>query len=160
MQFRIAGHPFQLDAMEIEGRTERLLPEPVREHYVVVAGRRFPPKQVISHVTGIDRADFTTHQARRILRRLGFVTARVGQEETEPGDGAEGGAGPHDGRQAAALRPYLGKWVAMSSPTVVLVAADTPQDVLAWLTRHEQRASFGMFRVPASQGETEGVAPL
>src|SRR5207302_6036733 len=43
---------------------------------LIVHGRRFPPKQPISLLTGLDKADFTTHQARRILKRLGFVAAR------------------------------------------------------------------------------------
>jgi hypothetical protein len=66
---------------------------------------------------------------------------------------------PHRGRQAAALEPYIGKWVALAGPTEVLVAADNPVDVLGWLNRHERRASFGMFRVPASAEEAEGLAP-
>jgi hypothetical protein len=156
--FTIAGQRCRLESSEIEGLAAALLPEPAREHYVVIAGRRFPPKQVISFATGIDRADFTTHQARRILRRLGFPTARVSQQELG-GDGA-GGDGPHGGRQAAALRPYVGKWVAMSGPTDVLVAADRPEEVLAWLARHERQASFGMFRVPESEAEAAGAAPL
>jgi len=159
MQFRIAGRQCQLDSADVELLAESLLPEPVREHYVVIAGRRFPPKQVIARATGIDRADFTTHQARRVLRRLGFQAARVGEQPSGGEDGA-GGNGPHGGRQAAALRPYVGKWVAMSSPTDVLVAADTPEDVLAWLAKHERRAAFGMFRVPASETEAIGAAPL
>ncbi len=137
-----------------------MLAEPVREHYVVVSGRRFPPKQVISCATGVDRADFTTHQARRILRRLGFVTARVSQQQDESGGDDAGGDGPYGGRQAAALRPFVGKWVAMAGPTDVLVAADTPEEVLAWLARHERHALFGMFRVPASEAESVGAAPL
>ena len=67
--------------------------------------------------------------------------------------------GPHGGRQAAALAPHAGKWVALAGPTDVLVAADTPQEVIAWLTRHEWRAS-GMFRVPENRAEAEGAAPL
>jgi hypothetical protein len=47
----------------------------------------------------------------------------------------------------------MGKWVALSSPTDVLVAADTPQEVLSWLSIHGQRASYGMFRVPTPQEE-------
>jgi hypothetical protein len=156
--FTIAGQRCHLESPQIEGLMGGLLPEPAREHYVVIAGRRFPPKQVISFATGIDRADFTTHQARRILRRLGFPTARVSQPE--PGGDGAGGDGPHGGRQAAALRPYVGKWVAMSGPTDVLVAADTPEEVLAWLARHERQASFGMFRVPMSEAELVGAAPL
>jgi len=40
----------------------------------------------------------------------------------------------------------------------VLVAADGPQEVLAWLERHDQHAD-AMFLVPRDQGEAEGVAP-
>jgi hypothetical protein len=71
--------------------------------------------------------------------------------------GAESDAheGP-GGRQAEALRPYRGQWVALAAPTDVLVAAETPQDVLAWLARHQRRAAYGMFRVPASLDEAEG----
>lgn len=156
--FTIAGHRFELVPEGIELATRELLPDPVREHYVVVDGRRFPPKQVIATVTGIDRADFTTHQARRILKRLGFAAARSGRE-SDPLVGEDAGS-PHGGRQAAALAPHVGKWVAMAGPTEILVAADTPAEVLAWLSRHERRASFGMFRVPTSPREAEGVAPL
>jgi hypothetical protein len=156
-QFTIAGQPFELEADEVEESLSGLLPDPVHEHYVVVSGRRYPPKQVLSCVTGLDRADFTTHQARRVLRRLGFVAARRTSEDGE--DSTGGGDGPRGGKQAEALRPYLGKWVALAGPTDVLVAADTPHEVLAWLARHERRASYGMFRVPASASEAEGAAP-
>lgn len=156
MQFTVAGHAFEIDPATIERMLERELPDPVQEHYVVVQGRRFPPKQILARVTGLDRADFTTHQARRILVRLGFVAARVGQPVGESNGDAE--AGPQQGRQAAALEPFVGQWVALGGPTEVLVAADSPQDVLAWLSRHERKAS-AMFRVPAELAGAEGAAP-
>ena len=141
----------------MEDAVEGLLPDPVQEHYVVVGGRRFPPKQVIASVTGVDRADFTTHQARRILKRLGFVAARAVRDEGQVV--SSGSDGPYGGRQAAALAPFVGKWVALGSPTEVLVAADKPEQVLAWLARHRRQASYGMFRVPTSAAEAEGAAP-
>jgi len=156
-RFTIAGEEFELERDSIQDHLRNLLPDPVREHYVVVQGRRFPPKQVLSCVTGLDRADFTTHQARRILRRLGFVAARATRAE-EP-SGTEDDDGDGGGGQADALRPHIGKWVALAGPTEVLVAADTPEEVLAWLARHERRAPYGMFRVPASTAEAEGAAP-
>jgi hypothetical protein len=156
VQFTISGHDFELDQDRVEHAVDRLLPDPVREHYVVVSGRRYPPKQVISCATGLDRADFTTHQARRVLKRLGFQAARVTHEQ-DPSEASAGG--PHGGRQAAALAPFVDKWVALASPTDVIVAADTPQEVLGWLARHNRRASYGMFRVPASLHEAEGLAP-
>ena len=162
MEFTVAGHDFDLESGLVERLLERQLPDPIQEHYVIVSGRRFPPKQALACATGLDRADFTTHQARRVLMRLGFVAARVGRSqldarEAAQGDG-DGGDGPHRGRQARALEPYVGQWVALAGPTEVLVAADSPQEILAWLSKHDKQSS-GMFRVPATVAEAEGAAP-
>jgi len=154
--FTISGQAFELDRLGIEQCMLDLLPDPLHEHYVVVRGRRFPPKQVLSCATGLDRADFTTHQARRILKRLGFAAARVQRAQAD-GDG--NGREFQGSTQAEALRPHIGQWVALAGPTEVLVAAESPQEVLAWLARHERSASYGMFRVPASVDEAEGAAP-
>jgi hypothetical protein len=156
-RFTVSGEVFDLERSEVEDAVARVLPDPVQEHYVVVCGRRYPPKQILSSVTGLDRADFTTHQARRILKRLGFVAARAAHDQGSHGGG--GGGSPDEGAQAAALAPFVGQWVALAGPTEVLVAADTPQEVLAWLARHERRAPYGMFRVPATTPEAEGLAP-
>jgi hypothetical protein len=156
--FTISSRRFELGREAVERAVEGVLPEPIQQHYVVVGGRRFLPKQVLTRVTGLDRADFTTHQARRILRRLGFAAGRKGEDPSLGLEPLE--EGPHGGRQAAALAPFVGKWVALASPTDVLVAADTPQDVLSWLAKHERRAPYGMFRVPATEAEAGGLAPL
>jgi hypothetical protein len=66
---------------------------------------------------------------------------------------------PHGGRQAAALAPSRGKWVALSAPTEVLVAGDSQEEVLAWLCQHGRSASYGMFRVPIETVDAEGLAP-
>jgi hypothetical protein len=157
-RFQIAGQLVELEAGTVERAVDSVHPDPVREHYVIVGARRYPPKQVLNLVTGIDRADFTTHQARRILKRLGFVAARRPQRDAEANVG-DPSAGPHGGRQAAALKPYVGKWVALGEPDEVLVAADTPREVVEWLARNEIKAT-GMFRVPATLSEAEGLAPL
>jgi hypothetical protein len=156
-RFTISGRSVDLDRATVEDALAAVIPEPVREHYVVVCGRRYPPKQVIQLVTRVDRADFTTHQARRILKRLGFGAAR--STDDGPPHPEAFATGPHGGAQAAALSPFVGKWVALASPTDVLVAADAPEDVLSWLSRHERRATYGMFRVPGTLAEAEGAAP-
>src|SRR5213083_3707400 len=111
-RFTVAGQQFDLEPEGVESLLQGLLPDPIREHYVVVEGRRFPPKQVIACATGLDRADFTTHQARRILLRLGFVAARVGRDADEPPPEAR--EGPYRGHQAAVLSRYVGQWVALA----------------------------------------------
>ncbi|SRR6266567_1653740 len=154
VQVTIAQQEFVLDVAAVDQLLRDVLPEPLGDHYVVVRGRRYPPKQVISLVTGLDRADFNTHQARRILSRLGFT---VGRRSRQPQAASTDRPGPHQGREADLLRPFAGRWVAQRGLDV-LVAADTPQAVLDWLERHDQRAD-AMFRVPADQTEATGVAP-
>jgi hypothetical protein len=151
---QISGQQFDLDPHRIVRAVSRALPEPVRDHYVVIEGRRYPPKQVIALATGLDRADFTTHQARRILRRLGFTAARRTAHPDPPAAGAP--------KQPALdpverLRPHLGEWVALKDDDV-LVAAATPAAVLAWLSQHDQTAD-SMFRVPESDAAAGGAAP-
>ena len=68
-------------------------------------------------------------------------------------------AGPWGGAQAAALGPFRGKWVALAGPVDVLVAAETPNEVLRWLAAHEKRATYGMLRVPGADWQVGGLAP-
>ena len=126
---------------------------------MVVEGRRYPPKQVLSLLTGLDRADFTTHQARRIFQRLGFaVSRRAAPADARPGEAAGGGGGPADAADAVeALRPFIGKWIAVRGDEV-LVAADGPQEVVSWLARFGQTAD-SMFRVPDGEGAAGGLGP-
>ncbi len=154
IQITIAQHDFALDAEEVERQLRDVMAEALGDHYVVVGGRRFPPKQVISLMTGLDRADFNTHQARRILSRLGFT---VGRRSSEPSLHLPDRPGPHGGLEADLLRPFVGQWVAQRG-LEVLVAADTPQPVLMWLERNNQQAD-GMFRVPAEETDATGLAP-
>jgi hypothetical protein len=162
----VSGHRYELDPHGVQTVLEGVLPEPIHEHYVVINGRRWPPKQVLALVTGLDRADFTTHQARRALTRLGFPAARAASSRAHyaPAGRATGASGPGAGQATTrpttlveALRPFIGLWVAVRGDEV-LVAAPTPKDVVAWLAQHGQRAQ-SMFRVPDSEQAVTGAAP-
>jgi hypothetical protein len=162
----VAGHRFDLDRQGVEAVLEAELPEPLQEHFVVINGRRWPPKQVLGLVTGLDRADFTTHQARRALTRLGFSAARVTksrEQQVKAGarnkSSGSASAGTDAGSRSLvdALRPFIGLWVAVRGEEV-LVAAPSPREVVAWLAQHGQRAQ-SMFRVPESEQAVMGAAP-
>ena len=162
----VSGHRYQLDRPGVEAALEGVLPEPIQEHFVVINGRRWPPKQVLALVTGLDRADFTTHQARRAMTRLGFTAARATrsrEQHSRPAGEISSAARPtdkSDARQRSrveALRPFIGLWVAVREDEV-LVAAPSPKDVVAWLAQHGQRAQ-AMFRVPESEQAITGAAP-
>jgi hypothetical protein len=162
----VSGHRYELDSRGVQAALEGVLPEPIHEHFVVINGRRWPPKQVLALVTGLDRADFTTHQARRALTRLGFPAARAlrsrehhmrAAQAAGPSDPAAGGTGSTPRTLVEALRPFIGLWVAVRGDEV-LVAASSPKDVVAWLAQHGQRAQ-SMFRVPDSDRAITGASP-
>lgn len=165
----IAKRRFELRSDEVESAVKRVLPEPITSHYVVIDRRRYPPKQAIGLVTGLDRADFTSHQARRVLMGLGFAVGRRRSGASGAGERRE----PHGARRLAAapddltarrrelaetLRSFRGQWVAVAGDEL-LVAAATPREVVGWLARHGRRAE-SMFRVPEDELALGGLAPL
>jgi hypothetical protein len=168
----IAKQRFQLRRDRVERVTRRVLPEPIASHYVVIGRRRYPPKQVIGLVTGLDRADFTSHQARRVLMGLGFPAGRRPLDSPAK-DGSDAlldarSAAPRSRRSrgpvapprptAETLEPFVGQWVATDGGEV-LVAAEDPRTVVSWLAQHDKRAS-SMFRVPGDEFQASGLAPL
>jgi len=161
----VSGHQYSLDSHGVEAVLQGALPEPIQEHFVVINGRRWPPKQVLALVTGLDRADFTTHQARRALTRLGFTAGRAASPRghnpatspAAPPPSAPSGATGRPEPLVEALRPFIGLWVAVRGDEV-LVAAPSPKEVVAWLAKHHQRAQ-SMFRVPDSEQAITGAAP-
>lgn len=153
-QVRIAGQLFVLRSSDVRRALRNAEPEPIASHFVVVGERRFPPKQVISEVTGLDRADFTTHQARRTLMRLGFPAGRRGVGMS----GAGAAPASAEGRLADRLRPFVGRWVALKDDDI-LHAADTPEQLVGWLAEHGQKAD-SVFRVPEDELAATGLAPL
>lgn len=155
-RFTIAGHPYVLRSGDVIRAVRAIEPEPIKSHYVMVDSRRFPPKQVVSELTGLDRADFTTHQARRTLLRLGFSAGR------RPSKPAAGGrvrdTSVDQDRLADRLRPLAGDWVAIRDDDI-LHACPTPQALVRWLSEHGQKAD-SMFRVPEDEMAATGLAPL
>lgn len=153
----IAGQRVDLSSRALVAAMERAEPEKLRDHFVVVEGQRYPPKQVIAAVTGIDRNDFTTNQARSILRRLGFIVGRVGVV-SEPAQRYETPQHETRSEEAEKLRPFIGKWV-VSKDGEVLVSGDDPIEVYRWLERND-RYGDSMFRVPVDpRFETHSWAP-
>ena len=159
----IARRKFELRASEVERGLRGVLPEPVREHYIVVNQRRYPPKQVLELVTGLDRAEFTTHHARRILTGLGFPAGRRRSTRERASFESPASTGRSSRSEVSVrpgvevLEPFVEQWVATRGPEV-LVAASDPKEVVGWLAENRQQAD-SMFRVPRDEFEASGVAP-
>ena len=163
-EVRIAGQIFRLRSDHVRRALLHVDPEPIASHFVVIGKRRFPPKQAISAVTGLDRADFTTHQARRTLMRLGFAAGRRPTGSARrmlpaTADLMEGSVASTEtgGVLAERLRPLAGRWVAIKEDDI-LYDAKTPHQLVGWLTAHGQKAD-SVFRVPEDELATTGLAP-
>lgn len=156
----IAKRQFELRSDRVERALREALPEPITSHYVVIGKRRYPPKQAISLVTGLDRADFATHQARRILTGLGFAAGRRPSHVESESSGSPQKTRSQDMRArptAETLEPFIGQWVTIKG-TEVLVAAPEPHMIVSWLAEHPQRAD-SMLRVPSDELQAGGTAP-
>jgi len=151
------GSGLVLRDRDIAWTVSHLDPEPIKRHFVVIGNRRFPPKQVISAVTGLDRADFTTHQARRTLMGLGFSAGR--RNASPPAARKAGPWIPAQGpRLGERLAQFSGQWVAIKDDDI-LHSERSPRELVGWLARHGQRAD-SMFRVPEDDRAASGLAPL
>lgn len=70
--FTINGTRFELSPAQVRRTMSNVAPEPLRDHGVKIDGQIYPVKQVLTEVTGLDRLDFQSMQARSVLKRLGF----------------------------------------------------------------------------------------
>jgi hypothetical protein len=86
MRFTMGGREFELTADEVRLRLKKVDPEPFQKYVVEVDEKLFPPKQVIDVCVGFARTSFTTMEAQRVLKRLGF--------DCRPGGARRGGAKP------------------------------------------------------------------
>lgn len=78
VEYTVGGLRGRLKRTDVVRKLEGVPPGPIREHAVEVAGVVFPIKQAFACAAGIDVLDFTTNQARRVFKRLGFPVTRVG----------------------------------------------------------------------------------
>jgi hypothetical protein len=80
VRFILRGEELELYPRDVETAAQGCGPEAIRKHYVEVNRKRFPLKQMLEEVLKVkgykgnefSRLDFTTIDARSILKRLGF----------------------------------------------------------------------------------------
>lgn len=72
MKFVVGRRDLELDTSDVITAMRDQIPETARAYVVEVGDEWFPPKQVFATVTRWNRGTFTTYEAVRILRRLGF----------------------------------------------------------------------------------------
>ncbi len=70
--FTLGGKEYELSRAVVEERLEFVVPKPTDKYFVMIKGRPFPPKQVLSIALDLPLLKFTTMAANGILARLGY----------------------------------------------------------------------------------------
>lgn len=73
---RIGKKDFSWNREDVIAKMRGRTPEPIRDHVVIIEGVKFPPKQVIASFIPMNRQNFTTQGAQRVLTKLGFECVR------------------------------------------------------------------------------------
>jgi 5-methylcytosine-specific restriction protein B len=95
VEFVVGKRKVELTKEKVVEALKDLQPEPLRgraRYYVELDGRKYPVKQVMAAVTGLSKESFSTEQAVKVLRALGFDVKdlrkerrlKVSSDELEP----------------------------------------------------------------------------
>lgn len=89
--FTVGGRRMRVTTDEVVQKLRGAKFGAVRTHAVKIEGVLCPVKEAFAVVTGLDRLDFNTDQARKWFRKLGFEVVRVDQAsaESESGESVE-----------------------------------------------------------------------
>jgi hypothetical protein len=71
-RFILRGKAFNLERKDIENAVKREEPRPIYKYAVTISGKEWPIKQVVGLATKLQSAEFTAHDAYRVLRKIGF----------------------------------------------------------------------------------------
>jgi hypothetical protein len=71
--FRVGGQDFELSREDVQESLRTLKAQPVRKVYIQAWNKKFPVKQALAEsVPGLIRSGFTTQDAVRVLRAVGY----------------------------------------------------------------------------------------
>lgn len=77
MEFTLRGNDYNLERPDVEKAMKDVLPDPIRQYFIVVNGKKYPPKQVLAESLRLGRVEFTTMDASSILKRLEFELNQI-----------------------------------------------------------------------------------
>ena len=86
MHVTIRGKTFDITVDDVLQMTEQVEPEPLVRYAVALHNRWYPPKQVLSLVTGLPVAAFTTQDAYRLMQRLGLNIVEASSLDEDRGN--------------------------------------------------------------------------
>jgi hypothetical protein len=75
-RFILRGKSYSFERKDVENAVKGKEPGTIYKYAVTIHGKEYPIKQVIRLLMSLDSAEFTAHDAYRVLRKIGFgITA-------------------------------------------------------------------------------------
>lgn len=74
-KFTLRGKQYSIEMKDVENAMKGVEPGKIQKYAVRVNGKLYPIKQVIRETIDLTSADFTAHDAYRILRAIGYPIA-------------------------------------------------------------------------------------
>ncbi len=125
MRFTLNGREHELTRDHVDHHLRGVTPEPIRKLAVKIAGTWFPVNQAFEAATGVARASFISHTARRHLAALGYEVTEDLKSRGRAPAGSEDRptrfAGPR--RPATASTGAAGEWHSEANVQAALVIA-------------------------------------
>jgi hypothetical protein len=75
--FTLRGNQYTLTRDEVERSVINLAPKQGEKYFIKIGDRRYPPKQILAESLRLSPMAFTTLDANRILRKLGFEIVSI-----------------------------------------------------------------------------------
>jgi hypothetical protein len=82
--FVLHGRRFNLSHSQVLEAVNKQTPRRIDKYKVEIGGAEFPPKQVLELLTGMEPINFTTMDAQRILKKLGFPSVTASRAQDAP----------------------------------------------------------------------------
>jgi hypothetical protein len=71
-KFILRGKSYTFEPKDVENAVKGNDPGNIQKYAVKLQGKEYPIKQVVRLLTKLDSAEFTAHDAYRVLRKIGF----------------------------------------------------------------------------------------
>src|SRR5208282_6061968 len=82
--FVLNGKRYNFSHSQVLGVVKNQIPRRIEKYRVELDGVDFPPKQILELLTGIEPINFTTMDAQRILKKLGFASQTASRAQAGP----------------------------------------------------------------------------
>lgn len=164
IRFTLNGQRYELSREDVESRLADVAPDAIRKHAVRVNGTWFPAIQAFEVATGVPRAEFISHTARRHLAALGFEIAGDIESRTTSATAGPALTPPSAPLPATGLRrdvsapaEHGGEWHTEANVQVALVTALAGEGWRILSVANTATKEHGIDVITSGDGQTAGV---